>query len=242
MCDTREQHEKPWVRRTIGGLFLVAVAAVFVACGGGSDNKNQTAQDARQQPLAVGSAPTITWTPTGTVAFEANPGSKVAFPITFTTPTVMGNISVNVTPELRGLVTATVSKSVLQPGQSATVTLTFNVSASESLRVVDGAVQVIAGRTTASMPLSVRLSLVAPETINGIPVAPQPPTVLNNITLAGFDLNVNGVRDDVERAIATTFGASAAKHSHAVTFSTAEQHMLVRGTPEALAWPKNGLI
>ena len=32
---------------------------------------------------------------------------------------------------------------------------------------------------------------------------PEPPPDLNNATLAGFDANGNGVRDDVERVVAT---------------------------------------
>jgi hypothetical protein len=40
-------------------------------------------------------------------------------------------------------------------------------------------------------------------TINGIAVPPEPDTTLNNATLAGVDSNNNGVRDDVERKIAS---------------------------------------
>jgi hypothetical protein len=49
----------------------------------------------------------------------------------------------------------------------------------------------------------VKVSLVAPETINGAVVPPEPPPELNNATLAGFDTNGNGVRDDVERVLAS---------------------------------------
>ncbi len=41
------------------------------------------------------------------------------------------------------------------------------------------------------------------EVINGITVPPEPGAMLNNSTLAGVDVNKNGVRDDVERVIAT---------------------------------------
>lgn len=39
------------------------------------------------------------------------------------------------------------------------------------------------------------------ETINGITVPPEPDPKVNNATLAGVDVNGNGVRDDVERKI-----------------------------------------
>lgn len=41
------------------------------------------------------------------------------------------------------------------------------------------------------------------EVINGITVPPEPAPSINNATLAGVDVNANGVRDDVERKIAT---------------------------------------
>ena len=40
------------------------------------------------------------------------------------------------------------------------------------------------------------------EVINGITVPPEPAPAINNATLAGVDVNNNGVRDDVERALA----------------------------------------
>ncbi len=44
-------------------------------------------------------------------------------------------------------------------------------------------------------------------TINGIPVPPDPGPA-NDATLAGIDANHNGVRDDVERAIAEKYGTN----------------------------------
>ena len=40
------------------------------------------------------------------------------------------------------------------------------------------------------------------EVINGITVPPEPAPDINNATLAGVDVNNNGVRDDVERRLA----------------------------------------
>ena len=42
------------------------------------------------------------------------------------------------------------------------------------------------------------------EVINGITVPPEPSPEVNNATLAGVDINGNGVRDDIERFIALT--------------------------------------
>jgi hypothetical protein len=49
------------------------------------------------------------------------------------------------------------------------------------------------------------------EIINGISVPPEPTPAINNATLAGVDINANGVRDDVERKLAlqsTNFSGS----------------------------------
>ncbi len=36
------------------------------------------------------------------------------------------------------------------------------------------------------------------ETINGIEVPPSPDTIANQATLSGFDVNGNGIRDDID--------------------------------------------
>ncbi len=48
-------------------------------------------------------------------------------------------------------------------------------------------------------------SPTAYEVINGVTVPPEPDPELNNATLAGIDVNENGVRDDVERWIVRTY-------------------------------------
>lgn len=43
------------------------------------------------------------------------------------------------------------------------------------------------------------------DVINGVTVPPEPAPAVNNATLAGVDVNSNGVRDDVERVVALHF-------------------------------------
>jgi hypothetical protein len=69
--------------------------------------------------------------------------------------------------------------------------------------------------------------------INGIAVPPEPDPELNNATLAGIDVNGNGIRDDVERVIAEEFGNDKDKHSKASDFAKAEQAVIVLQTQEA---------
>lgn len=49
----------------------------------------------------------------------------------------------------------------------------------------------------------------AQETINGIAVPPAPDASANAKTVAGIDSNANGIRDDVERRLASEFGTDA---------------------------------
>lgn len=68
------------------------------------------------------------------------------------------------------------------------------------------------------------------EVINGVTVPPEPSPTLNNATLAGVDANKNGVRDDVERVIATSFGGNQSKWLYVMQFSKSEQTLIVEAS------------
>lgn len=72
------------------------------------------------------------------------------------------------------------------------------------------------------------------ETINGIEVPPEPDPELNNATLAGIDVNGNGVRDDLEREIAKKFGKNTGKYTEALAFIKAEEMTIVLQTKESV--------
>lgn len=65
----------------------------------------------------------------------------------------------------------------------------------------------------------------AQETINGIVVPPLPDAATNSASIAGVDANSNGIRDDVERRLASEFGADPAAlpvaRQHAVRIQAA---------------------
>jgi hypothetical protein len=54
---------------------------------------------------------------------------------------------------------------------------------------------------------------VVAERINGVAVPPLPDPVASAATLAGVDVDGNGVRDDLDRRIATEFGTDPAMHA-----------------------------
>lgn len=66
------------------------------------------------------------------------------------------------------------------------------------------------------------------EVINGMTVPPEPDAERNNATLAGVDVNANGIRDDVERQIAAKV-LSKAEFDNAISIATIYQRVLVSG-------------
>ena len=71
----------------------------------------------------------------------------------------------------------------------------------QSAEVPNATIQAVSGSTTVPGTWTGRAPKM--EVINGIIVPPAPDPVVNNATVAGVDINKNGVRDDVERTIAT---------------------------------------
>ena len=68
------------------------------------------------------------------------------------------------------------------------------------------------------------------EVINGITVPPEPAPTINNATLAGIDVNNNGVRDDVEREIAKKL-ASQPKYDAVMKYAKSYQETLNAPAP-----------
>ena len=62
--------------------------------------------------------------------------------------------------------------------------------------------QAVSGSSTAVVPPGWTGRAPKMEVINGITVPPEPAPSINNATLAGVDVNNNGVRDDIERLVA----------------------------------------
>jgi len=75
--------------------------------------------------------------------------------------------------------------------------------------------------------------------INGHRLPPEPNEEENNATLEGIDVNDNGVRDDVERAIYTTYPV---KIRQQILMQTAKAHQLMladpNGVENAVKWQK----
>lgn len=70
-------------------------------------------------------------------------------------------------------------------------------------------------------------ALDAAERINGVAVPPAPDPTANAATLAGVDSDGNGVRDDIDRLLAATFGSDAERHAQAVRVNRSLQTALV---------------
>lgn len=66
----------------------------------------------------------------------------------------------------------------------------------------DGTKQALAVSGSSAVPPGWTGRAPKMEVINGITVPPEPAPAINNATVAGVDVNNNGVRDDVERFVA----------------------------------------
>jgi hypothetical protein len=227
-------------KNVLFGVVGLAVAALLVACGGaGQDEQaasDPVAETERQQALGLFDKLPVSWAPTQLV-FSLNPGSVQTVPVTLTTKKALTNAKIVFVPDLRNAVTVTPEViPTLAAGQTATVTLTFAPKATDTRRLIAGVVLLFDKNATISAPLPVKVSLVKAETINGVVVPPEPPANLNNATLAGFDVNGNGVRDDVERLLATQFGGSPQGRIQALMdFSKAQQTAIATGLPSPVA-------
>lgn len=71
------------------------------------------------------------------------------------------------------------------------------------------------------------------EVINGITVPPEPAPTINNSTLAGVDVNLNGIRDDIERNTAIIYPTTY--NSAIRVMSSQEAFMESTGSPQILA-------
>ena len=69
------------------------------------------------------------------------------------------------------------------------------------------------------------------ERINGLVVPPAPDPAENASTLGGVDIDRNGVRDDIDRQLATTFGGDAARYAIAARVNQTLQAALMSPTP-----------
>ena len=105
---------------------------------------------------------------------------------------------------------------------------------SNSLGELSGAIRLTTGTSTEAKPLPVEITIVKPEVINGVVVPPEPAVDLNNLTIAGFDANGNGIRDDVERLVARNFGSDVRMYSLAFRNAKTLQTALLNPTIAAI--------
>lgn len=215
-------------KRTIwGSVLALGVIALLVACGGASNDEEVVQQvDGHKEALHFGKSAPVSFAPSS-LTLSLNPGSRQDVPLTLTTTKALQNARIVFVPDLRNAVTVTPETiPSLAAGQSTTVTLTFAPAVTDTRKLIAGVVLLFDKNATVSRPLPVKVSLVKSEVINGVSVPPEPPPELNNATLAGFDTNGNGVRDDVDRAIAQKVSTTVA-FDRALVVARAYQRLLV---------------
>jgi hypothetical protein len=145
--------------------------------------------------------PVVSWAPSAaTVTLVPNSATSLTYRLTATEDIVSARM--RVTPSLTKYLTVTpASVANVRRGQwiDVTVTLTLPIDAAPDpilgtiqLRLVDTSGKVA---STLSRPLPVTINVQCP-------CLPPDPGLAGGLTLEGVDANANGVRDDLERAIA----------------------------------------
>ena len=86
------------------------------------------------------------------------------------------------------------------------------------------------GKSSNTAPVASGSESVPAGEINGIAVPAEPSPTLANATLAGVDTNGNKVRDEVDRAIARSYGATPADYKAAMVYATKAQAGLAQGS------------
>lgn len=70
------------------------------------------------------------------------------------------------------------------------------------------------------------------DRINGLQVPPQPDAASNRLSVAGIDTDKNGIRDDLDRLIATQFGTNTGLYDLARQHARTQQAALLAPSPE----------
>jgi hypothetical protein len=94
----------------------------------------------------------------------------------------------------------------LQKGQSVSVSVTLSLPIDVNPATIAGTLQLREVSALGTLGNNIAKPLPVTIVVQCPCLPPKPDPVLNNATIAGIDINVNGVRDDVER---TLYGAFA---------------------------------
>ncbi len=104
---------------------------------------------------------------------------------------------------------------------------------SSTAESADGTKQALAVSGSSAVPGGWTGRAPKMEVINGITVPPEPAPAVNNATVAGVDVNNNGVRDDVERRLAKYTPAST--WSQAIDYAKLYEAALRNSAPTTRA-------
>jgi hypothetical protein len=202
--------------RALGWALPFLAAVAFSGCGGSDAPQATTSTSANRMTALSASAP-----------------SNV---------TVVGLIKISETRVSRTIYDYVFKITVKNDAVARTAIMATATGAGQGTTILDGSVLVgdmaagavvtssdtITVRHDRSLPFNITaLIWQVTEPINGIAVPPEPDPVSNDSSVAGIDSNRNGIRDDVERLLATKFGTDGQKYTEAFRISKAEQALLV---------------
>lgn len=165
------------------------------------------------------------------ISATIKPGETQQFDVTLTAAYDLPQMSVFVGPKLRPYVTSTATVGPLKRGQSGVVTLIvkgpIDAAATTESGVVSLALQ------SPKFPIKVPLPRPLTMSVTVVcPCLPPDPGEAGKMTLEGIDSDHDGVRDDVQRFIATLHPNSARAQSALRQDAVTTQNALLTQTPD----------
>jgi hypothetical protein len=168
---------------------------------------------------------TVHWEPTS-VTQTVSTGVTRVVTLTFTSRVPLTDVELVVVPELQSLVSVSPATiATVPPNTSIQVQITI-VGTGPSDRTVTGTVRIKRARSssTEARPLPVTITVAG----NGLPPDPGPD---GQLTLGGIDSDANGLRDDLQRYIALTYGNSSSTQT-ALTFIATSFQAALQNAPD----------
>jgi hypothetical protein len=183
------------------------------------------------QPAAA--APSISWSPSAaTVTLKPNTSTTSTYRITATETVAKAQFRVtpSLTPYLKVTPTTVTN---LTKGQSIQVTVTLSLHIDASPDTITGTLQL--REMSAIGTLGNNIAKPLPVTIVvQCPCLPPDPGPANDLTVEGIDSDNDGVRDDVQRALARRFG-STSDYPFAIAWAKIYQQQIAMPTPTSRA-------
>jgi hypothetical protein len=174
--------------------------------------------------------PPVRWD--SVVDAAVHPLEENDYPVTLTASTDLPEMTILVGPRLQPFVAVDRTKiGPLKRGQTATITVSVSAGIDQKETSVSGFLVLAISNPRLPWKLPLPNPLLVKVRVS-CPCYPPDPGSAGKITLAGIDSDQDGVRDDVQRSIATTYPASERTRESIAQFAKSLQLEVTAVTPQ----------